>query len=346
MAAAVPEARQALLEGSKAPDDEFKDFTNHVLHTRDGLWGGAPEKARAWYQHTVEALRRQGLADGRLLRGRAQPLLHRPADALPHRPVGSREQHPPRRRVEHQSKSYDDLRVQGEKRMDARRRRSLPTGENWLAELVVANARMSNANYEKLIAHYDITRGVSDPPAGLDRSARRMVAELIRFAAAHVRGRTRPRAGRIRRQAAGSGAHRARCCWPLRDPREHARQAHRRRQGARPRPRHVRRTAGHGHSRARRCPRTTAWCARRMPAKCSPSSRRPRQRPRCSPSSPVTRRRPQWSCRAPGRTRAATSWLCARPSRRRWCRPPQRPRHKHRPPRPNVLPRARRPPRQ
>ena len=29
------------LEGSKAPDKQFKDFTNHVLHVRDGYWGGA-----------------------------------------------------------------------------------------------------------------------------------------------------------------------------------------------------------------------------------------------------------------------------------------------------------------
>ena len=34
------------LDGSKAPDKEFKDFKNHVLHTRDGYWGGAPDKAR------------------------------------------------------------------------------------------------------------------------------------------------------------------------------------------------------------------------------------------------------------------------------------------------------------
>ena len=34
------------LEGAKAPDSEFKDFKNHVLHTRDGYWGGAPEKVR------------------------------------------------------------------------------------------------------------------------------------------------------------------------------------------------------------------------------------------------------------------------------------------------------------
>ena len=41
------------LEGSKAPDNEFKDFRNHVLHTRDGFWGGAPEKVRSWYGHLV-----------------------------------------------------------------------------------------------------------------------------------------------------------------------------------------------------------------------------------------------------------------------------------------------------
>ena len=47
------------LEGSKAPDNEFKDFKNHVLHTRDGYWGGAPEKVRSWYNHLVEALAQQ-----------------------------------------------------------------------------------------------------------------------------------------------------------------------------------------------------------------------------------------------------------------------------------------------
>ena len=37
------------LEGSKAPDNTFKDFKNHVLHVRDDYWGGAPEKAQEWY---------------------------------------------------------------------------------------------------------------------------------------------------------------------------------------------------------------------------------------------------------------------------------------------------------
>ena len=155
------------LEGAEAPDDEFKDFENHVLHTRDGLWGGAPEKVRSWYRHVVEALARRGLADGGLLRRRAEPLLHRPAAALPHRPVRGREQHPPRRRVEHRPQlrrparsrpraSFGDMRVE------------LGADPNWLVELVCRGAELANRHYEKLIAHYDIGRGVVDPPAGLD----------------------------------------------------------------------------------------------------------------------------------------------------------------------------------
>jgi len=43
-------------------------------------------------------------------------------------------------------------------------------------------AHRANAYYEKLIAHYDIERGVVDPPSGLDRIARRIIAELLRYA--------------------------------------------------------------------------------------------------------------------------------------------------------------------
>ena len=48
---------EAYLKGSKDPDNEFKDFQNHVLHVGDAYWGGAPEKTVAWYEHTVDAMR-------------------------------------------------------------------------------------------------------------------------------------------------------------------------------------------------------------------------------------------------------------------------------------------------
>ncbi|MDX2204726.1 MAG: DUF4332 domain-containing protein [Hyphomicrobiaceae bacterium] len=168
------------VDGAKAPDDDFKDFTNHVLHPRDGLWGGAPDKARVWYQHFVHALKNQDWPTAVYCAG---VLSHYYTDPLmPFHTGQSQAENNIHRATEWSiSKSYDDLRAQGEKEWclgDV----ELPTGENWLAELVVSNARMSNGSYERLIAHYDITRGVSDPPAGLDAVGRRIVAELLRFA--------------------------------------------------------------------------------------------------------------------------------------------------------------------
>ena len=48
---------ETYMQGAKAPDDEFKDFQNHVLHVRDGFWGGAADMVEAWYGKLVEALR-------------------------------------------------------------------------------------------------------------------------------------------------------------------------------------------------------------------------------------------------------------------------------------------------
>jgi hypothetical protein len=52
-----------LLDGSKDPDNVFKDFKNHVLHVKDGYWGGAPEKVQNWYQHLVAALKEQNWSE-------------------------------------------------------------------------------------------------------------------------------------------------------------------------------------------------------------------------------------------------------------------------------------------
>ena len=48
---------EPFLEGSKAPDDRFKDFRNHVLHVSENYWGGAVAAATQWYGMTVESLR-------------------------------------------------------------------------------------------------------------------------------------------------------------------------------------------------------------------------------------------------------------------------------------------------
>lgn len=171
------------VEGSKAPDDSFKDFTNHVLHPRDGLWGGAPDAARTWYHHLVEALEAKDWPTAIYCAG---VLSHYYTDPLMPFHTGQSEAENNIHRAAEWSinRSYDDLRELGEKEWCVKASLlELPDGENWLAEMVVANARMANLSYEKLIAHYDFKRGVVDPPAGLDAVGRRIVAELLRFAA-------------------------------------------------------------------------------------------------------------------------------------------------------------------
>ena len=74
------------LAGAKAPDDQFKDFKNHVLHVRDGNWGGAAEACEEWYRRTVNALKMKewkqaawsSMAMGLLFLGRREDSVSQP----------------------------------------------------------------------------------------------------------------------------------------------------------------------------------------------------------------------------------------------------------------------------
>jgi hypothetical protein len=167
------------LEGAKAPDEEFKDFQNHVLHTRDGFWGGAPEKVRSWYHHVVEAL---SVEDWPTAVYCAGVLSHYFMDPLqPFRTAQSEASNNIRRAAEWSiSRSYGALYDLGLREF-GQMRVELSGDPNWLIDLVCRGAELANGYYEKLIAHYDIGRGVVDPPSGLDPVARRIVAEMIRF---------------------------------------------------------------------------------------------------------------------------------------------------------------------
>lgn len=170
------------LQGSKAPDDEFKDFKNHVLHVRDSFWGGAPEKARSWYTHLVEALQRQ---DWSTVAYCAGVLSHYVTDPIqPFHTAQSEAENNIHRAAEWSiSKAYDELKKLGERELP---KPAVMIGEasNWLEQLVCESATEANRHYEKLIAHYDIHSGVVDPPSGLDIISRRILAGLITLAAA------------------------------------------------------------------------------------------------------------------------------------------------------------------
>ncbi len=171
---------ELLMLGAKAPDDSFKDFKNHVLHPRDNFWGGAPPKVRNWYGHVVTALRQKDWPTAVYAAG---VLSHYLTDPLhPFHTGQSQAENDIHRAVEWSiNRAYDALWKLAE---------TLPPpvvtiepADNWLETLVCDGAVVANGHYERLIAHYDFTRGVVDPPAGLDAVAERLVAELIARAA-------------------------------------------------------------------------------------------------------------------------------------------------------------------
>ena len=168
------------VNGSKAPDDEFKDFENHVLHVRDGYWGGAADKVENWYGHLVKELAGQRWSEAVWAAG---VLSHYYTDPLhPFHTAQSEAENNIHRAVEWSiSRSYDSLTKQADLQFPAIKP-APGGGPAWLRSFVVEGAEMANQQYEKLIAHYDINSGVVDPPSGLDVIGRRVVAELICYA--------------------------------------------------------------------------------------------------------------------------------------------------------------------
>lgn len=166
-----------LMEGAKAPDDQFKDFCSHVLHVRDGYWGGAPDKVESWYGQLVEALRAERWSAAAYAAG---VLSHYIVDPIhPFHTAQSEAENNIHRAVEWSiSRSYAGL-LEIAETLPVPALPPASAGSAWLREIVITGAEAANPFYETLIAHYDLHAGVVDPPAGLDQTARRIVAGLI-----------------------------------------------------------------------------------------------------------------------------------------------------------------------
>lgn len=176
----------AYLKGAKAPDDEFKDFKNHVLHVRENNWGGAPQAATTWYAKTVAALRTLQWREAAYAAG---VLSHYYSDPImPLHTAQSEKEGAVHRPLEWSvTKSYDDLREllpsQGGFPVVV-----VPTGEDWLGHMVRQGAAYARPYYEMLIDRYDLARGVKDPPAGLDQLSREVLCRLLGYAASGIAG--------------------------------------------------------------------------------------------------------------------------------------------------------------
>jgi hypothetical protein len=170
------------LGGAKAPDEVFKDFKNHVLHVRDGEWGGAIQSCEEWYRRTVRALREK---DWRQAAWSAGVMSHYYVDPIqPFHTHQTEEENVIHRAVEWSfSKCYATFQAILERDLGGYPDIEVPGGDDWLAQMVRAGAHASNPHYELIIDHYDFKRGVKDPPAGLDQELKDTIAKLVGHAA-------------------------------------------------------------------------------------------------------------------------------------------------------------------
>jgi hypothetical protein len=166
------------LGGAKAPDELFKDFKNHVLHVREGEWGGAIESCEEWYRRTVRALREKDWPQAAWCAG---VMSHYFVDPLqPFHTHQTEEENIIHRAVEWSfSKSYGTFQEILTRDLGGYPKIEVPEAADWLAQMVRDGARAANAHYETIIDHYDFKRGVKDPQAGLDQELKDTVAKLV-----------------------------------------------------------------------------------------------------------------------------------------------------------------------
>jgi Domain of unknown function (DUF4332) len=170
------------LAGAKAPDEQFKDFKNHVLHVREGEWGGAIEACAEWYKRTLRAFAAKDWRQGVWSAG---VMSHYYVDPIqPFHTHQTEEENVIHRAVEQSfSKAYGEFQRILERDLGGYPQMRAPDGADWLADMVRAGAKASNVHYEMVIDHYNFDAGAKDPPAGLDQELKDVIARLVGHAA-------------------------------------------------------------------------------------------------------------------------------------------------------------------
>jgi hypothetical protein len=174
------------LRGSKAPDEQFKDFRNHVLHVGENFWGGAVGEATRWYGRTVDSLQRKEWPDAVYSAG---VLSHYFSDPfMPLHTAQSEQETQVHRALEWSvAKSYGELQqiiefdLGGYPRVETPRVDGAPASD-WLGRMILAGAQAANEHYQAVIDHYDLARGAKNPLAGMDGECKSRIARCLSLA--------------------------------------------------------------------------------------------------------------------------------------------------------------------
>lgn len=168
------------LTGATDPDTRFRDFQNHVIHVKDGYWGGAPRMAHKWYDRMQRYLRTNRFSDAAHAAG---VLSHYFTD--PFQPLHT--EHCELERVLHRPIEQSIYRAYSEiyriwRQGDMKVVFQLSNQVGWLGDSMLHGSRYANRNYSELLREYDLMSAVDNPQAGLNLNARESLAELFGLA--------------------------------------------------------------------------------------------------------------------------------------------------------------------
>ena len=168
------------LTGATDPDTRFRDFQNHVIHVKNGYWGGAPRMAHKWYARMQRYLRTNRFSDAAHAAGVLSHYFTDPFQPL-HTEQSEREKilHRP---VEWSiQQSYQQI-FDCWQNSDMEIVFQLSDRTGWLGESMLHASRFANRKCTELLEEFDLLRAVDNPTTGLNAGVQDSLAELFGLA--------------------------------------------------------------------------------------------------------------------------------------------------------------------
>lgn len=165
------------LKGAKDPDNVFKDFENHVLHVRDGYWGGAAQTAEKWLANAYKLLNSGKWSEAAYALG---VLSHYFTD--PFMPLHTAQS--PRETIVHRPLEWSVCCAYSEIFDVACSDSQLESfdvhsGSDWMKDGVMRGATMANKYYEAVIDDYDMNESGRNPKLALGTDSKRILAKIF-----------------------------------------------------------------------------------------------------------------------------------------------------------------------
>ena len=165
------------LQGAKDPDTVFKDFENHVLHVRDGYWGGAAKTAEKWLVKSNTLLAARNWKEAAYSLG---VLSHYFTD--PFMPLHTAQS--PRETIFHRPLewsvccSYQSIFKLASEDSGLE---SFPisSGSDWLTDGILRGATLANQFYDPIMDDYDMKESGKHPELALGLESKKSLARIF-----------------------------------------------------------------------------------------------------------------------------------------------------------------------